>query len=141
MLQLDVSSGGQPAAVTVIVPALTPQTQAEAQHTAQPAENEFVTQQGTLRFSAWLLTVLLLLCGSVLVGFAGARLAGQRWGIRWALCALGGGLLCYNYLAIGLPGSADFAVANGIGGVLLLALLSLLAGWGAGWLWRRWTGR
>jgi hypothetical protein len=58
-----------------------------------------------------------------------------HWGTRWGLCALAGGLLVYNYFAVGMPGSAKFAADNGVGGILILTILGLLVGWGAGWLW------
>ena len=47
VLQLDVSSGGQPAAVTVIVPQLTPEAPATAVRTPQPVGNEFITGRRT----------------------------------------------------------------------------------------------
>ncbi len=141
VLQLDVSSGGQPAAVTVIVPQLSTPPQSPQGLTPQPSENEFITAQGSLRFTAWLLTVLLLLLGSSVVFFAGTRLAGARWATRWGLCALGGGLLTYNYLSLGLPGSAGFALHTGIGGIVLLVFAGMLAGWAAGWLWSRRAAR
>jgi beta-N-acetylhexosaminidase len=137
VLQLDVSSAGQPAAVTVIVPAFTPETAPQAPRTPQPQQNGFVTQQGSPRFAAWVLVIMLLLGGAALVYWMGSRIESMRWGIRWGLCAIAGGLLAYNYIALGLPGGADFAAANGIGGMLSVALMGLLAGWGGGWLWSR----
>jgi len=135
VLQLDVSSGGQPAAVTVIVPELTPEVAPQAVSTPLPAANEFITPEGTPRFTAWLLIILMLLAGAVLVTFAGIQMESPRWGIRWGLCALAGGLLTYNYIALGLPGSASFTTSNGFGGIVFITILGLLAGWGAGWLW------
>ncbi len=135
VLQLDVSSAGQPAAVTVIVPQLTPPPQVQPGITPQPVENEFITSRGSLRFNAWLLTLLLVLLGAALAFLAGTRLADSRWAMRWALCALAGGLLTYDYFSLGLPGSMEYALGNGIGGILLLVMLGLLAGWGAGWIW------
>lgn len=135
VLQLDVSSGGQPAAVTVIVPQLTPQPTAPPAKTPPPAEDEFITPDGRPRFSAWLVTLIIILAGAAGALYAGFRTESARWGTRWGLCALAGGLLVYNYFAVGMPGSGSFATANGIGGVLVLTILGLLAGWGAGWLW------
>ncbi len=137
VLQLDVSGAGQPAAVTVIVPAFTPETAPQSHRTPPPQQNNFVTQQGAPRFAAWLLILLLLLGGGVLAYWTGSRIVSARWGMRWGLCAIVGGLLAYNYLALGLPGSADFVVTNGIGGMLSVALLGLLAGWAGGWWWSR----
>ena len=140
VLQLDVSSGGQPAAVTVVVPQLTPAIDAPPGKTPVPVEDDFVTLAGSLRFSAWVATVLLLIAGALVIGFAGWRLAGQHWGVRWGLLALAGGLLPYNYVALALPGGPDFAAGAGIGGIILASAVGLLAGWCAGWLWWRRSG-
>lgn len=137
VLQLDVSSVGQPAAVTVIVPALTPESEPKTPQTPQPSQDEFVTAQGAPRFTAWLLTILLLLASAAFIFLAGYRIEGARWGLRWSLCSLAGGLIAYNYLALGLPGSADFAVSNGIGGILLSTFVGVLAGWGGAYFWFR----
>ncbi len=141
VLQLDVSSGGQPAAVTVIVPQLSPAAQSPPGQTPQPAEDEFISPQGGLRFTAWLLTMLILLLGSAIVFVAGSRLVGARWATRWALCSLAGGLLVYNYISLGLPGGPEFALGSGIGGILLMVCSGLILGWAGGWLWLRQTGR
>ena len=141
VLQLDVSSGGQPAAVTVIVPQLTPVASPPVVSTPRPAEDEFITPDGRPRFSAWLVTLIIILAGATGALYAGLRMESARWGTRWGLCALAGGLLVYNYFAVGMPGSSKFATDNGIGGVLILIILGLLAGWGAGWLWLRRAGK
>ncbi len=141
VLQLDVSSAGQPAAVTVIVPQLTPQPSPPAVATPIPVEDEFITPDGRPRFTAWLVTVIIILAGATGALYAGLRLASARWGTRWGLCALAGGLLVYNYFAVGMPGSTQFAAANGMGGMLVLTILGLLAGWGAGWLWSQHGGK
>jgi len=139
VLQLDVSSGGELAAVTVIIPQLTQAGTPQQPQTPQPPQDDFVTPQGSPRFTAWLLIMLLLITGSVLVFWAGSRLESIRWGVRWGLCALVGGLLFYNYIALGLPGSAEFAASSGIGGILSVTAIGLFVGWGAGWFWSRRT--
>ena len=123
--------------MTVIVPQLTPEVVPQTTITPVPVEDQFVTPEGTPRFIAWLLVVLMLLAGAILVYFAGIRVESMRWGIRWGLCALTGGLLSYNYIALGFPGSASFTASSGIGGIVMITLIGLLAGWGAGWLWSR----
>lgn len=139
VIQLDVSSGGQPAAVTVIVPQLTPEVVPQSTVTPPPAEDFFITREGMPRFIAWFLIVLLILAGAALAYFAGLQVESMRWGFRWGLCALTGGLLSYNYFALGLPGSTSFASSNGMGGIVVITILGSLAGWGAGWLWSRRT--
>jgi beta-N-acetylhexosaminidase len=141
VLQLDVGSSGQAAAVTVIVPELTEQAEVPAGATAIAEENDFVSRSGALRFSAWAATILLLLACSVAIGFSGWRTAGPEWGPRWGLAALAGGLLPYNYVALGLPGGPAFALRSGIGGIILMCAAGLLAGWCAGWIWWRRTLR
>jgi beta-N-acetylhexosaminidase len=136
VIQLDVSSG-QPAAVTVIVPALTPQPTPEPAKTQAPIEDNFITLQGAPRFSAWFLALFLLLASAVLIFWAGYRIEGPQWGVRWGMCALAGGLLAYNYFALGLPGSSQFALSNGIGGILLMTAVGALVGWAGGWVWAR----
>jgi hypothetical protein len=121
--------------VTVIVPQLTPQASPVATQTPLPAQDAFITPDGKPRFSAWLVTLILIVAGAAGVVYAGLRLENARWGTRWGLCAFAGGLAVYNYFAVGMPGSTKFAAANGMGGVLILTVLGLLAGWGAGWLW------
>jgi beta-N-acetylhexosaminidase len=135
VLQLDVSSGGQPAAVTVIVPLLTPAATAQAPSTPVPVQDQFVTSQGMPRFNAWLLTFLLLVLAAALAYWSGNRIQSRRWGVRWGLCTLTGGLVAYNYLALGLPGSSTFANSNGIGGIMAVTILGMAAGWGGGWIW------
>ncbi|HEX8993167.1 MAG TPA: hypothetical protein VF784_15905, partial [Anaerolineales bacterium] len=137
VLQLDVSSSGQPAPVTVIVPQLTPEPTPQVVKTPQPPEDAFITPDGRPRFSAWLVAVMVIVLGAGAALYAGMRLEDARWGTRWGLCALAGGLLVYNYFAVGMPGSTKFATDNGVGGLLILTVLGLLIGWGAGWVWSR----
>jgi beta-N-acetylhexosaminidase len=137
VLQLDVSGAGQPAAVTVIVPAITPETAPPALQTPEPRQDAFVSAGGAPRFSAWLLALLLLAAGVALVVWTGRRTASTSWAIRWGLCTLIGGLTAYNYFAIGLPGSAEFALSSGVGGILSVTLAGLAIGYGAGQMWWR----
>ncbi len=125
VLQLDVSSGGQLAAVTVIVPQLTPLLAPAENQTPLPEQDDFVTTTGGLKFSAWIVIVLLLVIGSTGAGFAGWRIIDDKWGLRWGLCALAGGLLPYNYLALGMPGGPEYAISAGIGGLILPSAVGL----------------
>lgn len=134
VLRLDVSGGG-PVAVTVIVPAHTETVLPTPQVTQLPPEDSFVTPEGYPRLSAWMLVIVALLGGAWLAYWAGISFLGLRDGIRWGLCTVLGGLLAYNYLALGLPGSQAWTTHNGVWGVLTLTILGEALGWGAGWLW------
>ncbi|MEW6031211.1 MAG: glycoside hydrolase family 3 N-terminal domain-containing protein [Chloroflexota bacterium] len=136
VLQLDVAQG-EVAAVTVIVPVLS-ETVAATPVTPLPVEeDEFITPKGTPTFGGWFLFLLVLAAGGWLAYWTGARLQSPRWGIRWALCALLGGLLAYNYLAFGLPGS-ESALTNGGGAALIgFALAGELLGMVCAWVWMR----
>ncbi len=135
-LQLDVREGAA-AVVTVIVPALS-ETAAPPTSTPIPVEeNDFVTPEGAPRFGGWMLTLFALGGGVMLAWWVGGSLGTARWRLRWALCALVGGLLFYNYLALGLPGTAAALKAGGGGALVGLTLLGEVAGALGAWLWMR----
>ncbi len=134
VLRMDVSSVGS-AAVTVIIPVLT-ETVLPPQATAVPQEqDEFVTSEGRPRFTAWMLSVLLLALGSWLAYWTIGHLEDVRTGLRWALCILLGGLLAYNYLALGLPGSSNWLLERGVFGILLFTFLGEVSGLIIAWIW------
>jgi beta-N-acetylhexosaminidase len=136
VLQLDVTEG-EAAVVTVIVPVLS-ETVVPVPSTPTPVpESDFVTPEGAPRFGGWMLNLFILGGGSLLAYWVGGSWGKARWSIRWALCALVGGLLVYNYLALGLPGAAG-ALKAGEGGALVgLTVLGELAGALCAWLWMR----
>jgi beta-N-acetylhexosaminidase len=134
VLQLDVSSG-QGAAVTVVVPLLTPPNSLPTAAAPSGEEDEFISSEGAPRISAWFLGLLVLLGLAALAYWAGTRLESARWGLRWGLCAALGGLGAYTYLALGLPGAARWLTSNGMPGVLTFMILGSLIGWGTGWYW------
>jgi beta-N-acetylhexosaminidase len=137
VLQLQVSGGGQPAAVTVIVPQFTQPLGSPVPRSSAPDEVGFVTPNGAPSFSAWVSTVMLLAAGAIVIGLAGTRMAGRAWGVRWALGAVAGGLIPYNYLALRMPGGLVYVESRGIGGIMLMSAVGMLIGWGGGWLWWR----
>ena len=64
---------------------------------------------------------MLLLAGSIgLTYWVIGRLVSLTWGVRWALCAALGGLIGFNYLALGLPGFTNWTTSGGILSVLIL---------------------
>jgi beta-N-acetylhexosaminidase len=90
-------------------------------------------------FSDWFFVILLILSVSAGISWLGIRQAIVRWGLRWALCGVIGGLLAYNYVALNLPGSQDILSTYGTGGVVITTFLGMVIGWGAGLLWHQFT--
>jgi beta-N-acetylhexosaminidase len=139
VLQFDASNEG--AAVIVISPTspITPTVQATPTVTPTPTPtSELVTPQGRPQVGMWLIVMLAVFGGAFLTLWAMSRLISPRWGLRWALCVLLGGLAGYNYLALDLPGAANWvATSAGAFGVLLMTFGGQLVGSLGAWLWMK----
>ncbi len=136
VLQFDSSNEG--AAVT-IVPVVTATPTMIVLPTLTPTPvNDLISPEGYPRVGIWLLVVLAVFGGALLMFWAVSRIVSPRWGLRWALCVLLGGLLAYNYLALGLPRAAEW-IASGAGayGVLFLTLMGEALGALAAWVWMK----
>ncbi len=136
-LRLDISDEGIASAVTIIPPALTEEATPTPELTPTPdiVPSPYV-DNGKLRFGAWFISILLWGLGAGLAYFAGIQIESPRWGLRWALSTLLGGLAAYNYLALDLPGST-LVTGDGLSGVIVLILLAEIIGWIFGWMWYR----
>ncbi|HEY6073860.1 MAG TPA: hypothetical protein VIV15_10805 [Anaerolineales bacterium] len=117
-LRMDVSLAGG-AAVTVVVPVLTQAAITEPPPVPTEKPDVYISPEGYPRFSAWLLNLLLLAGGAFLAFWAASRIRGAREGVRWLLCVLVGGLLAYNYIALGFPGLQDWVARQGMYGILM----------------------
>jgi beta-N-acetylhexosaminidase len=139
VLQLDASN--EPAAVTFIAPSppVTPTVPATPTVTLTPTPtSELVTPEGRPQVEMWLIVMLAVFGGAILAFWAMSRLASPRWGLRWALCVLLGGLAGYNYLALDFPGAASWiATSAGAFGVLVLTFAGQLIGSLGAWIWMR----
>jgi hypothetical protein len=136
VLQLDVSQAG-PVAVTVVVPQL---TQENAPTPIPPVDQDgdgYISGSGYPRFPAWLVAMLFVAASACLGYFGGIRLTDPRSAFRWALGISVGGLLAYNYLALGMFGIVNWLALSGLGGVLLVVLIGELLGFAAGWAWSK----
>jgi hypothetical protein len=135
LLQFDSSNVGAAVTVVVPMPSATP-TPILPTATAAIPENDLVTLEGYPRIGAWLLVLLAVFGGASLMFWAVSRIVSPRWGLRWALCSFVGGLAAYNYLALGLPGAAEW-IASGAGavGVLLMTFIGEALGALAAWAW------
>ncbi|MBI4731963.1 MAG: hypothetical protein HY781_07535 [Chloroflexi bacterium] len=139
ILQMDVS--GEGFSVTVVAP--TPEFGPTATPEVIPTpdlDDLPPVERGIPGLGGWLLMVLLLGGLSPLAYIIGVRTTSLRWGWRWGLCAAGGGLLAYTYLAVRLPGAADFVASFRYVGIGSVVLLGALAGLAAGYAWM-WMGK
>jgi beta-N-acetylhexosaminidase len=139
VLQLDVTAEG--VSVTALPPtstafAVTPTV--EVVVTPEPTDTPLTT--GHPGINGWLLMIALLGGLGFLAFWLGERLFSLQWGMRWALCAVLGGLGAYNYLAFGLPGVADWLMKFGFWGMTGVVSAGMLVGLAAGWLWQRLSG-
>jgi beta-N-acetylhexosaminidase len=137
-IQIDVRVG-QPAPITVIVPFPTETAVPTPIPPTTVEVDPWVTPQGYPLFSSWMFAMLFIGMSAGLIYWAGSNLESRRWGLRWAVCALLGGLLGYNAIALGWLGSTQIVMAGGLGAILGLSALGELIGLGLGWIWSRRT--
>lgn len=137
VLQFDASKEG--AAVTVVVPQVTTTPEpATATPTPVVENSDLISPEGYPRVGIWLLVILAVIGGAVLMFWAVSRIVSPRWGLRWALCVSLGGLLAYNYLALGFPGATDWIASSaGAFGVLMLTFAGEVIGSLGAWIWMR----
>lgn len=134
VLQFDASNEG--AAVTVVVPVMSATPEMMTPTPTPVPESDLISPEGYPRLGVWLLVMLAVIGSSILAFGAVSRLVSPRWGLRWALCVLLGGLAAYNYLALDLPGAADWIASEaGAFGVLLLTFMGELIGALGAWVW------
>ena len=84
----------------------------------------------------WLLAMVVIAFLSLFAYQFGAMAGQVRWGVRWALTSLIGGLLVNAYISFNLPGSDLLLLEYHIWGIVLGVAGGCLAGWAVGLLWR-----
>ncbi len=135
-LQFNASDAGVEVAVIVPVVSTTPEPVTPSP-TPVPV-NDLVSPEGYPRIGAWMLVLLALAGGAGLTFWAVNNLLTTQWALRFALCAIVGGLVSYNYLALGFPGAANWiASGGGAFGILLLTFTGEALGVIAAWAWMR----
>ena len=139
VLQFETSNEGG-VAVTVVVPIVTATPNLTSPSpTVTAVENNLISTNGYPRVGMWLLTLLTLFSSAGLAFWAVGKIVSTRWGVRWALCIFFGGLIGYNYLALGLPGAANWIASDaGAIGVLILTFYGEVLGGIGAWIWMRW---
>jgi beta-N-acetylhexosaminidase len=142
ILRLDVS-GGQAAAITVIAP-----TAATTLTTEPPKNLETATPTPTRIVepgddpakpagAVWLLSMIIAWGGGMIVYLISGKQGSLRWRVRWGLFSSAAGILGYLYFALHLPGSVTIMSKTGLEGMIFAVILSVLCGWGIGWLWHK----
>jgi hypothetical protein len=136
VLQLDVSSGGF--SVTIATPTEVSESTSTPVVVATPTPDESSPlEKGYPGFGNWFSMVLVLSGFGYLAYWLGDRFADRRWGVRWSICVVLGGLLTYTYLAIRLPGSTSYLQKSGWLGMIGVVLIGVLIGGGAAYAWFR----
>ena len=141
LLRLDITTGVS-AGVTLVAPTPQPTATQTPTPTVTPTLEPTPTVTPTpvpavVGFQDWFMALAMAVASAVIVSWLGIRAAIARWGLRWALCGLIGGLLFYNYIAFDLPGSEDLVRESGTLGVLAVTAVGVLLGWGVGLIWRQ----
>jgi beta-N-acetylhexosaminidase len=138
-IQIPLDPSNEGAAATVIVPQASPTITPTPTVTPTPVpEYKWITPEGRPQLEMWLIVMIAVIGGAFLTFWAMSRLVSPRWGLRWALCVFLGGLAAYNYLALGLPGGANWiATSAGAFRVLMLTFAGELLGSLAAWIWMK----
>lgn len=131
----DLNTG---AATPIITPEnLTP----DPNQTEEPNNSGALIQEDKTTMGLWILIVMVSGFISLFAYQIGATSGKVRWGIRWALSTMIGGLITNSYLSFNLPGSRELIQAFGVWGVVVTTALGAIIGWGFGWLWSALSGR
>ncbi|MEN4011019.1 MAG: glycoside hydrolase family 3 N-terminal domain-containing protein [Bellilinea sp.] len=90
----------------------------------------------SFHISDWLLMMIITLSAGAGIVWIGERRISLRWGFRWGLMAILGGLVAYNILASGWFVPINALYTAGKWGVVVVSLVGVLTGWLAGWIWQ-----
>jgi beta-N-acetylhexosaminidase len=138
---LNVPSGVTPGVgVTVIVPTQNPSASPTLTlaptFTVTPTVAVIPLRSGKPDVGEWTLVMLVIVAGAGLAFSISYRLLSSlRWGVRWGLCTVVGGLVVYIYLSSGLPGGPNWVQLAGTEGILGSTLLGIVSGWIAVLVW------
>jgi beta-N-acetylhexosaminidase len=137
---LQIIASTESVVVTMVVPVVSPSATAiPPTPTPMPTPVLWITPEGYPRVGGWFLTLLALFGTASLAFWAISKIVSVRWGLRWAFCMLIGGLIGYNYLALGFPGAADWiAEVVGASGLLVLTFTGEVIGAIVAVAWKNW---
>ncbi len=141
ILQLDIPRN-EAAGVTQIAPTLsiteTPEpTATPPQITSTPETDTQIggTPSAGLLTGRWLLSMIIIWGSAVWIYFLVWRRISMRWGVRWSLLAVSGGLLGFIVYSLVFPASDPNATSLRVLGGLLVSLAGVGLGCLGGWYW------
>ncbi|MBN2499874.1 MAG: hypothetical protein JXB38_03845 [Anaerolineales bacterium] len=139
ILQYDIASDGSEPIVITQTPGATVEPTIEPSPTIAITPMIEAALHEETTFGDWILLLLITAFISLFAYQAGALSGQVRWGIRWGLLALIGGLATNVYMALSLPGTRDLLLNSGLWGIVLLTVGGTIVGWAAGWAWQQST--
>lgn len=138
LLTLNITDGAG-AVVTPInpTPAVTETPTPSPTPTLSPTPEEAASthESSGPRAGDWFLSFLLIWGAAFGIMKFGQKAVSLRWGVRWGLLGVVGGMLAYLYTATGWFENINWFANAGTRGILAACLVGILVGWGAGWLW------
>jgi beta-N-acetylhexosaminidase len=136
VLQLNVTNEGFSVTVVAPTPVISPTPTVEIIVTPEVKPSTPLAK-GYLGIEVWFGATFILGGLGSLSFWLGKRYIAARWGVRWALCIVSGGLLVYTYLALRLPGAMIYIQRSGWLGIMAVVILGSAAGLGAAFTWKR----
>jgi beta-N-acetylhexosaminidase len=137
-IRLDVNKEG--ATIIIITPTamnVTPEPTATLPApTPTTTPSPLVSTKGYPTFFGWLLVLMVMAAGVGLTYWLASQMVDSRWAVRWALLVLAGGLIAYNYLALGFPWGELWLDGRGLPAFLQAVLIGQGVGFAVGWFWR-----
>jgi hypothetical protein len=134
VVQIDVADTGEPGPATT-VPGTPAPTDLEQATPAVPPDIP-TDRNDILTLGDWLLTLMVITFISLFAYQIGATAGQVRWGVRWGLAALIGGLTVNTYLSFNLPGASTLIQEYQLWGIVISTATGSLLGWLGGLVWR-----
>ena len=127
-----IATTSQPSPTLTTTPTLTTATPTP---TFIPENSDLIPEKTSVM--DWFFSLIIIGGAAVGIYFLGRRKISTRWGIRWALLSIIGGLVAYIFITIKQPGNIIWIKAWGVLGFILTDLLGVLLGWLCAYLWYR----
>ena len=134
VIQIDVADTGDTGPVVLVTGTPPPTDSPEFTPNPDPETTPQPSDKTTL--GDWLLALLVVAFISLFAYQAGSTAGHVRWGVRWGLASLMGGLAVNTYLSFNLPGAKELISSYQLCGIVISTALGALVGWEIGFLWR-----